>query len=182
MGLAGKNAFMAALAATDCPICLDILKSPLRTDCCHVFCLECARTWFATSSTCPSCSAALYEKPTGRSGHREAGAANTQRPTTAVEHVPGPILAPDRETQEQRTTIRVLGPWHEEVVYFLMKRTTPMERLMNAFSERSGESHLSLRFVWREADITWRSTATPDELGLEDGDTIKARLVGMVEW
>lgn len=81
-----------------------------------------------------------------------------------------------------------------------MKRTTPMERLMNAFSERSGESHLSLRFVWREADITWRSTATPDEvravsdvcddvlltkasqLGLEDGDTIKARLVGMVEW
>lgn len=46
-----------------CPICYEPMKDAIRTECQHVFCLECLKPWVEDSHTCPSCRGELYEKP-----------------------------------------------------------------------------------------------------------------------
>lgn len=39
---------------------LAVLSNPIRTSCNHLFCYDCARTWFEGANTCPSCRHVLY--------------------------------------------------------------------------------------------------------------------------
>lgn len=57
-------------------------------------------------------------------------------------------------------------------VFFKIKRSTPMRRLMDAFSKRQGKDMSSLRFLVDGTRVS--PDSTPDELGLEDGDAIEA--------
>lgn len=56
-----KTAFLAALRPETCPICYEEFTKPIKTECNHSFCLECARTWFKNTNTCPSCRSVVYE-------------------------------------------------------------------------------------------------------------------------
>ncbi|KAF2212799.1 hypothetical protein CERZMDRAFT_84423 [Cercospora zeae-maydis SCOH1-5] len=45
---------------TCCPICTLPAGTMATTPCCHVFCPDCANTWFQTSRTCPLCRRELF--------------------------------------------------------------------------------------------------------------------------
>mgnify|MGYP004706240453 CR=1 FL=1 len=57
-------------------------------------------------------------------------------------------------------------------IYFKIKRSTPMKRLMEAFCKRQGKSLDSLRFLSDGERVSPENT--PDDLDLEDGDVIEA--------
>jgi len=57
-------------------------------------------------------------------------------------------------------------------IFFKIKRSTPMRRLMEAFCKRQGKNIESLRFLIDGTRVS--PDNTPDELELEDGDTIEA--------
>lgn len=57
-------------------------------------------------------------------------------------------------------------------IFFKIKRTTPMKRLMDAFCKRQGRSLDSVRFLIDGTRIN--ADSTPQELDMEDGDVIEA--------
>lgn len=57
-------------------------------------------------------------------------------------------------------------------IFFKIKRTTPMRRLMEAFCKRQGKSMDTIRFLIDGARVG--PDNTPDLLELEDGDVIEA--------
>ncbi|ODV63292.1 SUMO family protein SMT3 [Ascoidea rubescens DSM 1968] len=57
-------------------------------------------------------------------------------------------------------------------IYFKIKRSTPMKRLMEAFCKRQGKTLESLRFLSDGERVV--AEDTPDSLELEDGDVIEA--------
>lgn len=57
-------------------------------------------------------------------------------------------------------------------IFFKIKRSTPMRRLMEAFCKRQGKTMDTLRFLIDGARVG--PDNTPDDLDLEDGDVIEA--------
>lgn len=57
-------------------------------------------------------------------------------------------------------------------IFFKIKRSTPMKRLMEAFCKRQGKPIESLRFLIDGTRVS--PDNTPDDLDLEDGDVIEA--------
>ncbi|KAG5967183.1 hypothetical protein E4U57_001153 [Claviceps arundinis] len=56
-------------------------------------------------------------------------------------------------------------------VYFKIKRSTKLEKLMNAFCERQGKVITSVRFLFDGSRV--QPTDTPDALEMADGDTLE---------
>ncbi|GAM86067.1 hypothetical protein ANO11243_040770 [Dothideomycetidae sp. 11243] len=56
-------------------------------------------------------------------------------------------------------------------VFFKIKRTTPLKKLMDAFCERSGKSMASVRFLFEGVRVN--ATDNPDTLEMADGDTLE---------
>ncbi|KZZ94826.1 Small ubiquitin-related modifier, SUMO [Moelleriella libera RCEF 2490] len=56
-------------------------------------------------------------------------------------------------------------------VFFKIKRSTKLEKLMNAFCERQGKSISSVRFLFEGSRV--QPTDTPDALEMTDGDTLE---------
>ncbi|QPG99233.1 hypothetical protein C2857_001263 [Epichloe festucae Fl1] len=56
-------------------------------------------------------------------------------------------------------------------VFFKIKRSTKLEKLMNAFCERQGKSISSVRFLFDGTRV--QPTDTPDALEMTDGDTLE---------
>ncbi|PHH91264.1 hypothetical protein CDD83_1126 [Cordyceps sp. RAO-2017] len=56
-------------------------------------------------------------------------------------------------------------------VFFKIKRSTKLEKLMNAFCERQGKSMTSVRFLFEGTRV--QPTDTPDGLEMVDGDTLE---------
>ncbi|GAB0132330.1 hypothetical protein EsDP_00000770 [Epichloe bromicola] len=56
-------------------------------------------------------------------------------------------------------------------VFFKIKRSTKLEKLMNAFCERQGKSLSSVRFLFDGTRV--QPTDTPDALEMTDGDTLE---------
>jgi len=56
-------------------------------------------------------------------------------------------------------------------VFFKIKRTTQLEKLMKAFCERQGKKPESCRFLFDGTRVTPEDT--PDTLEMQDGDTLE---------
>ncbi|KAK1769918.1 ubiquitin-related domain-containing protein [Phialemonium atrogriseum] len=56
-------------------------------------------------------------------------------------------------------------------VFFKIKRSTKLEKLMLAFCERQGKSPNSVRFLFEGQRV--QPTDTPDTLEMTDGDTLE---------
>jgi len=56
-------------------------------------------------------------------------------------------------------------------VFFKIKRSTQLNKLMNAFCERQGKSPNSVRFLFEGTRV--QATDTPDTLDMQDGDTLE---------
>jgi len=56
-------------------------------------------------------------------------------------------------------------------VFFKIKRSTKLEKLMTAFCERQGKSMNSVRFLFDGSRV--QPTDTPDTLEMTDGDTLE---------
>lgn len=77
---------------------------------------------------------------------------------------------PKEEKPDTHINIKVSDGSAE--IFFKIKRSTPMKRLMEAFCKRQGKSIDSLRFLVDGARVL--PDNTPDDLDLEDGDVIEA--------
>ncbi|QIX02082.1 hypothetical protein AMS68_007599 [Peltaster fructicola] len=55
-------------------------------------------------------------------------------------------------------------------VFFKIKRTTQLKKLMDAFCERQGKSPSTVRFLFDGTRVN--PTDSPDTLDMEDGDTL----------
>lgn len=56
-------------------------------------------------------------------------------------------------------------------VFFKIKSTTPLKKLMDAFCERQGKSPASVRFLHEGSRV--QPTDCPDSINIEDGDTLE---------
>eukprot|EP00922_Rhytidocystis_sp_ex-Travisia-forbesii_P015653 GHVS01023366.1.p1 GENE.GHVS01023366.1~~GHVS01023366.1.p1 ORF type:complete len:167 (-),score=69.80 GHVS01023366.1:293-793(-) len=67
--------------------------------------------------------------------------------------------------------LKVRSPDGSEV-YFKIKKRTKLDKLMNAYCNRLGQSPDAVRFLFDGERV--KGDKTPDELGIEDGDVIDA--------
>ncbi|KAJ8100755.1 ubiquitin-related domain-containing protein [Lipomyces tetrasporus] len=56
-------------------------------------------------------------------------------------------------------------------VFFRIRKSTALKKLMDTFCERQGKARSSLRFLYDGERIN--ETDTPDALGMQDGDTLE---------
>ncbi|KAL9050985.1 MAG: hypothetical protein Q9162_006305 [Coniocarpon cinnabarinum] len=76
---------------------------------------------------------------------------------------------PDEPQQTEHLNVKVTDNNNE--VFFKIKRSTQLKKLMDAFCDRSGKNRRSVRFLFdgtRVADID-----TPESLDMADGDTLE---------
>jgi len=73
------------------------------------------------------------------------------------------------ETQPEHLNIKVTDSNNE--VFFKIKRTTQLKKLMDAFCERSGKAPTSVRFLYDGARVM--PTDSPESLEMEDGDSLE---------
>lgn len=79
---------------------------------------------------------------------------------------------PKEEKPDSGTHINLKVSDGSAEIFFKIKRSTPMKRLMEAFCKRQGKDLSSLRFLIDGTRVS--PDNTPDDLDLEDGDTIEA--------
>ncbi|KAG0253498.1 hypothetical protein BG011_006339 [Mortierella polycephala] len=73
------------------------------------------------------------------------------------------------ETSPEHINLKVIGQDHSEV-FFKIKRSTQLKKLMEAYCDRQGKAHTSVRFLYDGERI--QPTNTPNELEMDDGDSI----------
>ncbi|KAF7895096.1 hypothetical protein EAF00_006910 [Botryotinia globosa] len=56
-------------------------------------------------------------------------------------------------------------------VFFKIKRSTQLKKLMDAFCERQGKAPNSVRFLFDGSRV--QATDSPDKLDMQDGDTLE---------
>ncbi|KAL2918799.1 SUMO protein smt3 [Polyrhizophydium stewartii] len=78
-------------------------------------------------------------------------------------------MSDEKKDSLQHINIKVVAPDQSEV-FFKIKRTTPLSKLMNAYCERQGKQRSSVRFMFDGARV--EDHATPEQLEMEDGDAI----------
>ncbi|RDA86001.1 hypothetical protein CP532_4881 [Ophiocordyceps camponoti-leonardi (nom. inval.)] len=65
-------------------------------------------------------------------------------------------------------------------VFFKIKRSTKLEKLMNAFCERQGKNMTSVRFLFDGTRV--QPTDTPDSLEMADGDSLEVHQEQVGGW
>ncbi|EUD68182.1 hypothetical protein C922_01200 [Plasmodium inui San Antonio 1] len=86
--------------------------------------------------------------------------------SSAANNTSGP--APN---QGEHIQVKVRSPDGAEV-FFKIKRKTKLEKLMEVYCNRLGQSMEAVRFLYDGDRI--HGDNTPDQLGIEDGDVIDA--------
>merc|ERR1712039_908726 len=81
--------------------------------------------------------------------------------------------APDTKPSTDHINLRVVAQDGNEV-YFKIRKTTPMKKLMGAYCERQGVSLDSIRFLFNGQRI--QPEQDPSVLDMEDNDVIDAVL------
>ncbi|SBS84641.1 small ubiquitin-related modifier, putative [Plasmodium ovale wallikeri] len=74
-------------------------------------------------------------------------------------------------SQGEHIQVKVRSPDGAEV-FFKIKRKTKLEKLMEVYCNRLGQSMEAVRFLYDGDRIHGENT--PDQLGIEDGDVIDA--------
>ncbi|RKP08882.1 ubiquitin-related domain-containing protein [Thamnocephalis sphaerospora] len=69
----------------------------------------------------------------------------------------------------EHINLKVVGSDQNEV-FFKIKKTTQLRKLMEAYCERQGKAMSSVRFLYDGSRI--QPENTPNELDMEDGDSI----------
>jgi len=82
---------------------------------------------------------------------------------------PGPEKPEDQQQQTEHLNIKVTDNNNE--VFFKIKRSTQLKKLMDAFCERQGKAANSVRFLFDGQRVN--SSDTPDTLEMTDGDTLE---------
>ncbi|MCJ1407664.1 hypothetical protein MMC19_001735 [Ptychographa xylographoides] len=76
---------------------------------------------------------------------------------------------PDDQPQAEHLNIKVTDNNNE--VFFKIKRTTALKKLMDAFCDRQGKAPNTVRFLFDGARV--QQTDSPDSLDMQDGDTLE---------
>jgi len=71
--------------------------------------------------------------------------------------------------QSEHLNIKVTDNNNE--VFFKIKRTTQLKKLMDAFCDRQGKSPQSVRFLFEGVRVN--ATDNPESLEMQDGDTLE---------
>ncbi|KAI4214497.1 MAG: hypothetical protein LQ351_002914 [Letrouitia transgressa] len=77
--------------------------------------------------------------------------------------------AAEEQPKSEHLNIKVTDNNNE--VFFKIKRTTALQKLMNAFCERQGKDFKTVRFLFDGARVN--PTDSPDSLEMADGDTLE---------
>ncbi|MCJ1446159.1 MAG: hypothetical protein MMC23_006664 [Stictis urceolatum] len=77
--------------------------------------------------------------------------------------------APPADAPSEHLNIKVTDNNNE--VFFKIKRTTQLKKLMEAFCDRQGKTPASVRFLFDGTRVN--PTDTPDTLDMADGDTLE---------
>ncbi|EIE76644.1 hypothetical protein G6F46_003770 [Rhizopus delemar] len=72
-------------------------------------------------------------------------------------------------TSSEHINLKVVGSDKNEV-FFKIKRTTQLRKLMDAYCERQGKAPGSVRFLYDGTRV--QNHNTPNELDMDDGDSI----------
>ncbi|KAF2808364.1 ubiquitin-like protein [Mytilinidion resinicola] len=76
---------------------------------------------------------------------------------------------PEGAEQSEHLNIKVTDNNNE--VFFKIKRTTQLKKLMDAFCDRQGKSFASVRFLFEGVRV--QPTDNPESLEMQDGDTLE---------
>ncbi|CAH6722954.1 ubiquitin-like protein Smt3p [[Candida] jaroonii] len=76
------------------------------------------------------------------------------------------------EPKEEETHINIKVSDGSAEIFFKIKKTTPLKRLMDAFCKRVGKPMANMRFLVDGTRVQPENTA--EDLDLEDGDMIEA--------
>ncbi|XP_041004702.1 small ubiquitin-related modifier 1-like [Juglans microcarpa x Juglans regia] len=79
----------------------------------------------------------------------------------------------DKKPMDQHINLKVKGQDGNEV-FFRIKRSTQLRKLMTAYCDRQSVEFNSIAFLFDGRRL--RAEQTPDELEMEDGDEIDAML------
>ncbi|KAI9766096.1 MAG: hypothetical protein M1840_006803 [Geoglossum simile] len=82
---------------------------------------------------------------------------------------PPPASKPEQTAGTEHLNIKVTDNNNE--VFFKIKRTTQLKKLMDAFCERQGKSPSSVRFLFDGSRV--QPTDSPETLEMADGDTLE---------
>ncbi|KAF7845751.1 hypothetical protein BT93_L0797 [Corymbia citriodora subsp. variegata] len=80
-----------------------------------------------------------------------------------------PPHKPEEQAPSEHLNIKVTDNNNE--VFFKIKRSTQLKKLMDAFCERQGKTPSSVRFLFDGQRVN--PTDTPDTLDMQDGDTLE---------
>jgi len=76
---------------------------------------------------------------------------------------------PEAQAVSEHLNIKVTDNNNE--VFFKIKRTTALKKLMDAFCERQGKAPNSVRFLFDGSRV--QPTDSPETLDMQDGDTLE---------
>ncbi|KYQ90886.1 small ubiquitin-like protein [Tieghemostelium lacteum] len=79
----------------------------------------------------------------------------------------------DVKPSDEQINIKVINQANQEV-YFKIKKTTPLRKLMDSYCSRQGVSQNSIRFLYDGQRLD--QNATPASLGMENNDIIDVAL------
>ncbi|MCJ1321748.1 hypothetical protein MMC15_007093 [Xylographa vitiligo] len=85
------------------------------------------------------------------------------------EQSPGAANKPEEQAQSEHLNIKVTDNNNE--VFFKIKRTTALKKLMDAFCDRQGKMPNTVRFLFDGTRV--QPTDSPDSLEMQDGDTLE---------
>ncbi|KAI9827543.1 MAG: hypothetical protein M1832_004893 [Thelocarpon impressellum] len=80
-----------------------------------------------------------------------------------------PASKPEEAASTEHLNIKVTDNNNE--VFFKIKRTTALKKLMDAFCERQGKPPNSVRFLFDGSRV--QPSDSPDSLDMADGDTLE---------
>lgn len=80
-----------------------------------------------------------------------------------------PTNKPEDQAPSEHLNIKVTDNNNE--VFFKIKRTTQLKKLMDAFCERQGKTPASVRFLFDGQRVN--PTDNPDSLDMQDGDCLE---------
>ncbi|KAJ6343354.1 hypothetical protein OIU76_005156 [Salix suchowensis] len=97
-----------------------------------------------------------------------------KKPNDQSAHINLKVKGPGRVEDSEKVMLLVVAHPDGNEVFFRIKRSTQLKKLMNAYCDRQSVEFNSIAFLFDGRRL--RGEQTPDELDMEDGDEIDAML------